>query len=836
MKNWNLSVFITSLVLGCCLCVCMYSSAVWAIESDEQAQPETQLSREADQITDETAQDVLKLEQEINTLKAANISLEEQGKTLEQEITRQSRDLAETREQITLLWGIQSILSPVRLFSPLVANLAYIFGATALLILVLVKPVVARKVLSFKFLSGLPVRKSSDSEVSPLGYGARWFWAILVLFLLLLLATPAVSQESMMASPDAATQGVPADASDNTQPSQPPAAVSESPAESNASAAVAVPAGATGAATLESQLDKASELIELTPLQRSILVLEELKEGESAYLNLDIPLVADIQKAAKAKEHPCILDAKDPPEEAVTLTLRKGSLSYYFVLASLYEAAGREEVKNLLEQGSLPLVADSGAALSQLDSGALDVIMHFLAAYRLVEPVRLMIPVAVTKADSLDQVRSILDVAHRLDLGAEYKSALEQLVANRQGIDIVEGLARLALEHGRKELALIPIEAALVAPYGSLEDNLKVVALLAEVADATRVDQELGRLCEGASFAGLLKIAETASALKSPARLKEALEKAAGSPTIDYAQLLAKAAELHETAVVVSFVAQRLKDRPSDAQRLFESTFPKESGIPSYEKEKTSLGAVIAAYVFAEVDRNDPQVRELLESVSRAQLDAIIASHGADNLMLLNDLFALVHYYRETNNPGLDAATRMLTLQRRLRGLSDGPVEDVRQLALQMELDGLRAENRDVSAQVSGLRQQAEGVAAELAEVTHRRFLLLAELGAKFLLLLIGLWIALTRGVAAAKLVTDFRFSHFCFTFAETIGFELCCTIVFLPAGTVLTLVCQDRLKHQRIMEMPGFWNELQEACSTPTACPAAPESTSKCESQGLEG
>jgi len=79
---------------------------------------------------------------------------------------------------------------------------------------------------------------------------------------------------------------------------------------------------------------------------------------------------------------------------------------------------------------------------------------------------------------------------------------------------------------------------------------------------------------------------------------------------------------------------------------------------------------------------------------------------------------------------------------------------------------------------------------------------------AKVVLVILGLWIALSRAIAAARDAQDWLFSHFCWKFLETIGFECSCTVVLLPAGIPITLLSQDRLKHLSLMEMhtePSF-------------------------------
>lgn len=74
--------------------------------------------------------------------------------------------------------------------------------------------------------------------------------------------------------------------------------------------------------------------------------------------------------------------------------------------------------------------------------------------------------------------------------------------------------------------------------------------------------------------------------------------------------------------------------------------------------------------------------------------------------------------------------------------------------------------------------------------------LLVLESIAKTVLILVGLWIAFSRAVAAARAASDFCFSHFFWTFLETVGFECCCTIVLLFPGVLFVLLAQDRLKH----------------------------------------
>lgn len=762
------------------------------------------------------------MEKEIADLKKANEELSSKESALISRNAQLSSDLADMHRNVAVLETGQKLLNPIRILSPFLANIGFVCGAVAFLLLVLRWPSAARKVLSLGYLADLSSGKSGGKPVLPLGTGAKWFWAIVAALLILLLILPAAAQEPAAATTTPALEK-PADSVDaektisTTAPTLPvaTAGTQEAAVPEKLPELPEVP-------TLKPQFTQALDYINFTPLARAIYIMEHVTDGQYVQFALEQELVADLQQMASQKGHPCIIDAEIPPTEPANVNVKKGSTGYYFVLASLYELDGRETVRKELEKTVPALVKDNGAALSSLPFNGLSTMMCFLAAYKIVEPVKLMVPIAAKEASTLTEVLSVLDVAHAMDFSEEYKTAVQDIFKRQQQFMVAKTISKAAMSHGRKEVALIPLEAALTNPSMGLDESLEVIKLLATTADKERADKELAKLSAEKSFSDLLRMADIASELSLQARVDALLKIAAGNSRVDYEKLLAKAKKLNGLPAVASAIASRLKMAMSPYQQV-EGVWPGGFAAGFFEKESISLGALIAAHLYL-ADKTDPQVRELLEVVCRKELTAIIDSYGAKPAMNINDLYALVFYYEETKSPGLASAKNMLALQRQLRGLSDAPIQDARQLALQMELDKLRDQNASLRKSVASFQSTSIELSRDLSEVSWRCMVLHAEIGAKVLLLLIGLWIALVRAIAAAKTAENFRFSHFVFGFTETIGFECCCSVALIIPGAVIVLISQDRIKHLRIMEMQGIWTALAES---PAGSQLPPKSSS---------
>ena len=130
---------------------------------------------------------------------------------------------------------------------------------------------------------------------------------------------------------------------------------------------------------------------------------------------------------------------------------------------------------------------------------------------------------------------------------------------------------------------------------------------------------------------------------------------------------------------------------------------------------------------------NEAKARELLETTIRLQLATIIDSVGAKPLLALNDMYALVQYYSETEWEGLNTAMEMLTLQRHLRGLSDETAapEDARMLALRMALDQATADNKRLKESVASLQEKRRDLGREETQALGRLLRLAAEVAAE---------------------------------------------------------------------------------------------------------
>ncbi len=443
--------------------------------------------------------------------------------------------------------------------------------------------------------------------------------------------------------------------------------------------------------------------------------------------------------------------------------------------------------------------------MGQLNMQALMAIMMFLAAYESAENVEAMIPHAMEKASQLGEVIVILETAHELDLAGAYRDIIEKAFGRQQRYNVVESIFDLAMKHNRRQAAEVIVASAIKQSYSDLSDNLNVVRLLNKIADEAQVVEQLDALAANKRVSQLLEIAKTASALNLADQCETLMLKAVSSASDrdDFERIIETADTLKLLPVIVPAIADVLKTAPVRLRYHLPPAWPDGFEAPLYEEEGVSLGAWVAAFLHAQ--RLSPETaRELFEATLRRQLNEIIDSFGTKPMLTLNDLHGLVYYYAETNTKGMDSAMKMLALQRFLRGLSDEEEmvhEDARLLALQMELDQLKTRNKRLEDSVSALEDRQLALKEHMVEANMRLLMLVAEVGAKGFVLILALWIAFSRALAVAKTAPNFRFSNFCLTFTETIGFECCCTVIFIVPGAVITLVSQDRLKHLRIME-----------------------------------
>lgn len=777
------------------------------------------------------------LEKQIDSLNSENQALESEQDRLKQENDKAETRLGNQRGRIMVLEGGQRLLNPVRFISPVLANAAFICGTIALLILVLGYPIASRKILSLGFPFNLPVRKRSHEETPPLGHVAQIIWIIILICLLLMLAMPAMAQDAPGSGIGQASEGesgvTAAEATINpgagdgetgeaiegsTVPDltakeveNPTASVaagegepgSTDAVEGSASNAESSPASAPSS-NIQPELNQAVGFINLTPLERALHIIDTLSEGKSTRLTLDNEVLQKLTESAKQHNHLPIAKIPEPPETSITEEVRYGSLLYYFLKASLYEASGRDNVRALLDQGAAPLVENAGAALPGLDMGALVTIMSFLASYQSVDNVKVMIKAALNKVETLSHIVQILEAAQQAGLNEEYQNVVEDLFSARQNYAAVEFVTDLALQHNQKPAAEFVVNSAIKNPYDNLEENLKVVQLLDRIAGKEQVTAQLEALANYKTLDEILMIAQAASDLGLPREEEGLLVKgvSAARNGEDYVNLIGLVQRKNLIAAITRPLGELLASMPDRMLYKIPCAWPEGFNAALYDKEEVSLGVWTGVQLYQQ-DKTSPQARHLMETTVHLELGPIIDSVGASPLLSLNDMYALVQYYTETGTDGMDTAMQMLALQRHLRGLSDEKVasKDPRLLALQMELDQRTARNRDLTDSVASLKAERDSLARQEAEANMQFLVLTAEICAKIVLLVLALWIAFARAVAAARTAPNFRFSHFCLAFMETVGFECCCTVVLLLPGAVIVLVSQDRLKHLRIME-----------------------------------
>ena len=749
------------------------------------------------------------LEAQIDEVKRLNQDLVVQEQQLKQKIERIQENLGALQKWIFLLGGGQTLLNPTRFISPALGNLTFFFGALALLILVLGWPVVARKLLSVNYPFSLPVSRRNGDETSPMSETAKIIWVVIFVLVLIFMALPAVSQiESSLevaGTIDAEAEnpsgeegdvkegvtGVDYEAAGESDP------VSQTPLQPSS--------------MIEQEINQAIDFIQFSALERALYAIDNLSEGEKIRLTFEPDLLRLLNDAAKKHRHPPIVSAPDPPSSAIIEEVRKESLGYYFIKASLYEAAGRDGVRKLLEEGAAPLIENKGAALVQLNMQALMAIMLFLAAYQSGDYVEVMIPIAMDKASHLNEVVKILEVAHALDLPEAYSKAIEASFGRQQPYDAVESVFNLAMKHGRAGDADFIVTAAIKQPYSSLNENLKVVQLLNRIGDTDRVVRQLDTLSDNKRAGQLMEIAAIADNLGLTEQcISLSLKAVSIANEREDFQRIIDASEKHGLfQEILVPIAERLK---SDSRRMLYTrpvSWPSGFDAALYDEEDVSLGVWIATHLYLG-DHGSVLARDLLETTISLQLREIVVSLGTRPLLALNDLYGLVYYYAETQTDGIGTAMNMLALQRTLRGLSDESeieYEDSRLLALQMELDQQTMRQKRLEESVAALKEERSAISQRKAEATWKFLALLGEISAKGLLVLLAIWIAFARAVVAAKMGRSFRFSHFCLTFTETVGFECCCTIILVIPGTFITLISQDRLKHLHITEYapPGI-------------------------------
>jgi hypothetical protein len=437
---------------------------------------------------------------------------------------------------------------------------------------------------------------------------------------------------------------------------------------------------------------------------------------------------------------------------------------------------------------------------------ALKDLIEWLAAYGRRDSARTLIVPAGKLAPDLAALRDLAATARKLGAPGEAREIIETAVPRFKDIEWVTALSRLAYENEFRDLALEIIDTN----YARFERNtavaLTLIGLYHTYGERQRADTLLDGLLESASFEVALAILEAARELELPARAQAAADRAVDQVwrAADLEKLLALAAETGTLDGAMRRLTARLEKNVPMLSWEVSHTLPAAFGAQWLDSEAVSLGCLAAAFAYTAA--NAETLRPLLETPISAQLQTIIESQGVRNSMRINDLYILLRFYELTNDPALPATRDMLAIQERLRGLDPEQAglseENARRIALRMEMDRLTGEEQRKREALQRLEGALRESRRELAEARMEIVLQVLELLAKAVLVILGLWFAFSRAVAAARAASDYRFSHFCWRFTETIGFEFCCTVVLLIPGVFLTLLGQDRLKHLHIAEL----------------------------------
>lgn len=726
------------------------------------------------------------VERELDTLKVKLAILNENAQTASQELSDLRNNLGNSEMRLMLVTTIQTFLNPTRLLSPLLANMGYIFGAIALLYIVLTRSAVARKLLSVRYPFSIKTHHS-DQNVQPLTTTARWVWAHILLLLLFLLAIPALAQESAEK---------PAELVSETQVSEETTTLKPAP-------------------DLDGEMHQAIEYIELSPLERAIFLMESTPEEESFNLVLEESVLNLIQDAAAQNRHLPLV--KVPfPSKPLMLDLERGTPGYYVVLASLYEAANRSTACDTLVKGISPFTSDQDTLKSSMPFESLKAVLLWLAVCNDINLGKKLILAVAETAPDLQEVTRAVSIAEDLGLTKEMRSAIEINISQYTQIEEIEGLATLAKNKGFNDLAVQILEANYAG--FDLEIQLRLIRRLHEMGDIAKIETMLEAASKRTNVDGLLLVTETAADLGLQDKAKETLSLAfqLASKESDADKILATAVKLSKPSLdLVKPLMLRLQEMLASKEYMLNwlvaTRIPSELGAARLELEGTSLSCIVAAALLT--PETQATLRPLFEGPVVRQLEAIIESLGANQEMRINDLYILARYYELEKDPALEVTRHMVALQESLRGLDRTAASevDVQRLAMIMEMEQLRSQGTQLEKTLAETKAEISAVNKALSEVRARTAILLLENLAKGVLLLLGLWIALSCALAASRGAKNWVFSQFCWKFTETIGFEFCCTLVMLPVGIPITLFSQDRLKHLALVECSLVATECSE-------------------------
>lgn len=745
----------------------------------------------------------------IEELKSQVKTLKESIQKTESENSEASEELGQLRKKLNSLgivesfWNVgQKIIHPTRILSPILSNAGFICAGIALLILILTRRATARRLLSLTYPFRVPSGKGAPVG-QPMSSAARWVWIIILVMFLIFLALPAVAEEA------AEAPAVP-----NEQ---------EPPAEEAPKAGI------------EDKMEEAVKLVELTPTQRVILTLENAPENESITVHLGESVFAEIAKAAAEHNHPPLIKP-EKPGETVRLSVAKGGFAYYIVLASLYEASGNPAAPETLKKGVELLPLDELVSSKSIPFSALNDLLLWLVAYDAKENARPLVLPCAKMAPDLREVERLLNLAEECGFTEEAPQIIEVNISRFTSLEGVEGLCELAQTKGFPELATETVTSAMPRFRNDISAALRLVRLLHELGDADLTRKEIENLADAASLQSLFAIAKTASDLnlseQATDMLVRATDKVRAASHVN--ELLQLADKLASTKAVMEALKERLNESDSMADWGVNPVFPESFEAQRLDSEEVSLASLVGAQLFDGADAES--FKALFERPVSPQLERIIKSMGVVSKMRLNDLYALARYYEITNDPAKDITEEMIAFQQQIRGLDKtgtGPSkEDAERLALMMETQQLQSEEAQIKSALAKTKTELSETREALRKTRIRIALLVLESIAKTVLILVGLWIAFSRAVAAARAAIDFCFSHFCWTFLETVGFECCCTIVLLFPGVLFVLLAQDRLKHLLITGTDRVAAAPLTSSDAPKEDPAKPSAPEKVEGQ----
>lgn len=737
-------------------------------------------------------QETASLEKGIQNLQQENQPLEKKLETLQEEAKRLDSDLLAVRSSSILFFISKTFLNPFPGFIVNLSFFAYLFGALSLCWFLIFKKEIIKNLLPFNF----SIRPSSSAKKKDLSKRKTILWLVVILFLVMLIALPALSEESsspLSTAVDSSQENVDQDNESSL----------DNNTESSSATLARAPVADKGVSHIKDELQQALDYLTMSDLDRALYVIDKLEEGESDIIFISYDVEQALLNAAEKNNHrPIIAETLEGEEHTdIEQNIRHSSLGYYFLKASLYEAAEREGVRSILLDGAKLLLSNDGASLDDIDMNALLIFMDFFAAYEYKEAAQQIAGVASEKIYSGSDLVELLTLLHKIDLTKEYQAIVEDVFSRPQSLSNVKGAYRLVLSHDYKNTAELIIENAVKHTSSKTADFRELLDILAEFASKDRLKEELEKLDDGQNKSIWLFLAEKAASwdMKDIALhyYIKVLEEASSAE--DYEVLIAMAEKHTLLDGLLDKIADRLLDTPVSLLFHLELPWPDTFDVNKQEEEGVSLGVWIFAHLYMQ-NKDSGKAKKLIEETLKLQLDWIIKTKGTRPVMPLNDLYALVYFYAENAIQGLDVAHETLVFQQRLRGLFE---EDPHLLSLREKLKEEENKNTDLTRSIAHLKEQITKKQSQLNRAYMHIAKELAAAIAKLLLLLIALHIALARAaLAMGRQGKYFRFSIFMLTFLETVGFEVCCTLVMLPLGIFIVLLSQDRLKHHGLLTL----------------------------------